>query len=109
MQSWTRCGSLRDIDAHDRQRSRIGRHQAGDEPNERGLAGAVRPDKRRERTVTDRKRDVVERLDDFARPTAEFFAHVAAEHGCIALRARGHGRRSALRLGCCAVCWSSGK
>ncbi len=54
------------VDAQHRELAPIDVHQAGDEADQRGLAGAVGPDQRRERAVIDRDGNIVERGHDFA-------------------------------------------
>ena len=82
----------RHVDAVDRQRSGVRPHQAGDEPDQRGLAGAVGTDQRGERAVRHLDRDIVERHDDVAGLAAKLLAQIAADDwpdwsGCVAVTA----------------------
>src|SRR4029079_9481562 len=51
------------IDAEDRQLARIGSHQAGDQAQECGLAGAIGPDQSSKVSLADLQRNTIKRLN----------------------------------------------
>src|SRR6185312_6021454 len=66
-----------DFGAEHPQRAGIGRHQPGNQTDERGLAGAIGADQRGERAGLHVERNAIERLDDLAGLAAKAFAQLA--------------------------------
>ena len=64
------------VDAVDHDRARVGLLQPGDDPEQRRLARAARPEQRGQRAALDLERDVVEGLE-----VAEALAHVLDDDG----------------------------
>ncbi len=85
----------RHVDAVDNQCPGVRPHQAGDEPDQRGLAGAVGADQSGECTARHLDRHIVERDDDVAGLAPKLLAQIPADDGQTVGLRRGHGRLSA--------------
>ncbi len=70
-----------DVDAEHGEVAAVGGEQAGDQADERRLAGAIGADQRRQPAMLDSQRDVVEGGDDLAACPLELLADVAAGNG----------------------------
>src|SRR5581483_786733 len=89
----------RHVDGEDLERPRVRFEQAGGEPEERRLAGAVRPDERRERALVRLEGDVREGADLLARLAHEPLAHRARdEDGAAAHRLPSAATRGSAAL-----------
>src|SRR4029450_693543 len=99
-----------DVDAQDLQDASISHHQPGDQTDERGLAGPVRPDQGCEPPGVDVQGDTVERLNDVACVAAERLTDVAAtEDRCVPSH-RTHRCPSAVGpVGAWKLWWSGGR
>ena len=67
-----------DIDAEHGEFAGVGRHEAGNQPDERRLAGSVWPDQRCQPAMLDSERDIFEGGDRLAAAALELLADAAA-------------------------------